>query len=1082
MTLSKRNSSISVRSSGVSFLEFVIAIPIIVFVVLGLIDFSIYLSRRGLLENGAQEAIALASVIPNLDDQLTIDTQTNETLSQEAIAKVQEKALSRFGAIWGDSNQIEFKFAFPTQEGAALKQVLTQKPMVVTLTATYDPILPFFSPITMKAEARGYREVRTATSMPVAVDCAGVVGGTNYSNCDCPADDKDMKVWDSAKNRCVCKEGLIETKNLDAFECSCPENMEWISAEQKCLCSTACNEGEERGSNCACICKTNYTPKDDGLGCRCSSPWALVNGECVCQITCVEGTSDTDPNRQVLDPQTCSCNCVNSSRTYCQGACKEKCLDLEGRPTIPRNKINCNCLCPEGSEQCAVNNVYGCYNTDCSRNVGAGKNGKTKWDSSTCTCVCPEGYEECKGSCYPTAECTNPKQWLPEVSGNSCSCRCPDNYSECTPTGSTQASCYPTCGSNQEFNETCGCRCKATTGGGANIPVEQCSADPLVCTPVCQWAGQTREENCQGNCYCQDSGKVLCKNKNSPGSSCQVPTGCPNGIFDPDTYVVDTDSCTCKSCVQTACADPNAERVVGGGCQCICKPGYERLEGYEWCQVDCDIIPNRAPPGVNEDSWGLLGANLGCGCLGGKILCTNNNHNRCVKLCNGANKDACNECNCMQNLCQPGSYSHVEEDPVTHDCNCVCDTGYERCGNRCVPRCTVNGQTWDGSCQCRCPVAGQVICEDRNSTNYNKCISNPCPGQGKVWNPHTCSCDCPPNPANGTYTGTDCSLSCNSGYTLCSYSGGEKRCVALCSVSGADPCNECTCPAAMPLTCTPPGGSKQCHAACAAVNGVPRTLKSDCSCECQGTKPAGTMFNENCELVCADSSQTRCSPNGPCGGLCSQEQENGIPLYRRTGECQCVCNTADATNTQNVLGTCSQAGRVRLTSGNCACVCGKDNAGNQLVECYPNGPCAPKCPAGFVRKPNSCECVCDAQNGYQQCNATNPVSCVYAECAGDQYFDAASSCKCKCMDPKAVVCKGSCKDQTACDGWQNVMFDAETTCDYLCVPNEQGTTMRYQNNKCDCRPAIPGWCYTAADDYICDYNTTKGLYEKVEAE
>lgn len=755
------------RQRGATLLEFVISLPLLVLIMIGLVDFCRYLTIRAIVTHSAQRAVALAATLPGLDSDDT--TSSDFTSAKQQIEdEARSQALILLSATPEDSMQYlsqtdGIKVDIPEpQNGMTMQRTLSEKAVGVVVTAKVVPFLPFLPVFTAKASAYGYREPRQIASLPVRIDCNGnPAGSTTYNAGECPCG--KYAYWSYTDKQCYCLSGLIGDPTT---ECRCPEHysLYLASGTPHCQCallSEDCGQGQIVDSKtCKCACDAAKGFIQDGESCSCKSGFENQSGTCKCTAQC-------GPNFIQIQSD-CSCSCPDPFEPHGSGA------DQTCECPATKDQQGTTCVCKAPTTPCQGNQVQ---------------------DSTTCQCKCPASCPA-ESTQNPTAcscSCNNPDKVL-SANGASCNCRsdlsCPggailDTAGDCScdcPTGSTwnsqtsQCACdnaakhiengsctctSTTCPAGSLLNQTsCVCECRPGfipdgSGGckcanpnwvilangscGCSTSSPQCTdghiQDTQTCACVCP---SSSAEDGSGTCRCSNTAMEIVN------GSCQCSsfTCSANQVANMTTC-----ACDCKTSAgfQTngsscACSDPNKEDNNNGSCVCRsdlapCPTGATR--NTSTCQCAC-------PSGSTEQGGACVCTDATRELASGQCLCKNRNS---CPAHSTLNATTC-ECACKSGFTKDGA----------GNCNCT-DPNKEPSGDTCVCRsdleqCPVSGQIRDSNCNCACkgqltPVNGVCSCpEGRSETT---------PGSGQCG----CSTTCPSRSSQQS----NCSCQCWSGYS-----------------------------------------------------------------------------------------------------------------------------------------------------------------------------------------------------------------------------------------------------------------------------------------------------------------------------
>ncbi len=538
--------------------EFAIAAPILLLFLLGLISFALYFHGKALLQKGAEEAITIAAVAPDLEDP-----ENNDAI----IATIEQQALVfPLLSMFRDGTDDD-----PTQYGSTrIKNVeldigealagtitghLARYPITVTIEAEMINLIPFLPPWQYRITAAGYREAKFHSTLPEAFDCQGnpISFDDPPQTCLCATAQNDPRIYSNPESdECDCYSPFIHDDidgdgDHDAGECVCPSNRTDDPTDpMNCIClpcselSDEPNNGIQNPTTCECNCPAEMVELDGE--CVCGPNYADVDGECACNITQADCTAEIPhfnssscvceecPGNLEYNPETLSCECM----AECEGA---------------MNPLTCEC-CPEGQVFIEAEGICRCPDNICSPN-------QYPDSANGCACIdCDAGQiydptiDEC--SCPSSEDCPGNAVRDPN---NNCECHtceenqfayglqcfCSDSIDdfidsliECiTPTES-----LPLGG---VFNpETC--ECSTCEAGQSNFVNCMCTHTNMGCHPTQVLVGEAGEN---GEEYFYPDGSSYFINPES--CACACPAG-----WEPDTCGVEGNCCRppdCDDCV-----------------------------------------------------------------------------------------------------------------------------------------------------------------------------------------------------------------------------------------------------------------------------------------------------------------------------------------------------------------------------------------------------------------------------------------------------------------------------------------------------------------------------------------------------
>jgi hypothetical protein len=595
-------------------------------------------------------------------------------------------------------------------------------------------------------------------------------------------------------------------------------------------------------------------------------------------------------------------------------------------------------------------------------------NGQATCDGSHCGFRCDSGYQRCGSRCIrDNAQCTD----------------CPSGQhicgGRCVSRGSPQScgGCCSPCPSPAEFGHA---TCKSDRCGIA------CDPGYKLCGRACIPAAQT----CSSCGPAQHACSGKCVSNSSPGTCGSRCTPCPTpeygrgtcdgtscGIACNPGFIACGDRCVVKlavgiaGCPSQPCADPSTHNC-GGTCVANSSPLT--------CGTSCTPCPapDNGQATCDGSSCGLV-CNAGffrCGdhCIASGMGCR-------VQPCADPSKHNCNgqcvpndsvmTCGASCSPCLAPDNSQATCDGSS--CGFVCNDGFFRCNDGCVPSGT--------SCRIGQCVPGLHVCDGH-------CVPDE--------SPLTCGTACTPcpAPANGqaSCNGTSCGISCNDGFSRC---GDEcipagSPCNLTCG-DGFFRCGDRCVPAGTGcriMQCADPD-AHVCNGTCVR-NDSPLTCGSSCT-PCPA--PAGghaTCDGTSCGFVC-DEGLARCGDQCiPAGQNCAVCDSG----FFRCGD-RCV-----------PVGT---ACRVQPCVGDAHSCNGTCVPNNSPATCGES--CTP-CPV-----PANGQATCDG--------ATCGVACDdgFFRC-GDSCVPSGTGCRLQpCADPNAHHCNGVC-----------VPSGSPLTCGSSCTP------------------------------------------------
>ena len=1039
-----RNRFQKLGVGGISTIETALVIPLVIIIVFFIIDTSLYLFTRAVVESAAEDAVSLAAVIPNLDSE---GSETADAIRKKAEETVKKKARElplvtlSMGAEPEKTMQVEFDTT--PDEGKSVQETFSQRPLVVKVKYLYTPLFPFFPPIAIESTATGYREPKFNSSMPMAVDCNGIPGGSG-EGCACFDDGLHKKVWQG--NECVCRpgSGLLSSGSGADAECNCANALwsTWNPDLKKCVCNGCPSPtGTEVGftfdsSDCSCDCPMNFSPTS--TGCSCLWPRYRSGNSCSCYFDIYPWLC-TNYNGTV-DAAHCKCTCPSG---YSACSNNSRCQKCSGGGTVTES-CGCDCSSQEGKAYCYYGaNGAGCYDKpDCPE--------RASFNQWSCSCQCDESL--CPADSPVMTNYTT------------CECGCPESQGFTRENGQCVKKCDPASANRISYGDSVwdqDCECKDSS-------YQMCNWITGTCGPACP-AGSSYSD-CF-TCTCDRRGQVLC---GTPKTCIANP--CKNGqSVDPDT---------CKCLCNNTCSGAN--QVLNSDCSCGCASGYNQNSKDGSC-VQCDMNAGLI--------WDPSSNSCVCYALGGWRSC--GNATTCYRC--GEKKEP-DPTKCSSCVCSTGCPANNQQDPVT--CACTCAAGYpNKCtgpnAGTCIDECKSSEYFDAAACDCVCKSDAELgACPPKSHRNPVSCgcdcdacpggtepdLSNPsacdckcinsdqlrcnnglCHEQceaGKIFNPETCSCDCDTSrlscAANQEIDMDDCECTCSS-----SCPSGNIQDASDCS---------CSCAPSTPIRC---GTNGVCYAACDDSKKA-RDSSASCTCQCRkdltpcgqfATRntdtcececnqcPTGTVAGSNCACQCdvANGFTSLCN-NGHCIKECAPNQ------YFDPSKCACICKTD--------LEECPTNSTRDINS--CSCICN-----NGYQSCNAGGfHCVPNCENNRIMDPSNCSCLCpSSQPNY--CSATK--TCSNANCTTEQVYNSVT-CRCECID----------FPESECDYQGNhVVYDI-TNCSCACsgiIGEFGGPIVEVYGQKGDgkhplCRETKPSVCHL---DENCYFNFESGVWVIAES-
>ncbi|MGI6524414.1 MAG: TadE family protein [Bdellovibrionota bacterium] len=904
------------QQHGAVLVEFALGGLLFFTLIFSMIDLSVFFYNRSAMRNAAQQALELASVIEGLDVAESIDQsgniQRDYKYADEKIIQKAEELLSSFKLgslrIRSNSNEtINFRgeekplgiyLDVPGGDTIAERNTrLDSEPIKITILAKYKASTPFLPELPIVVTEAAYRELRTKSNLPVALDCKG----------------NPITDLSKAPTTCPCTESSDPNAVLTtgSTSCSCQVNGKSIS---------------------------NYKYDPVTKSCGCYGGNGLLNGDvCICALK--EDGSDCTEDNQYLDGANCSCkqkeckgsNQVvekNSGKCLCgitSGDCKE---DYRLVKTTLEDGIQCNCEpCGENAHRYGFKNEdddtenddgetdEGLFNTcvcdapeTCGDDMIMLPYNKNKQDGATIGCLCQSCHGGKRGDvdkdgianeCDCSGVTCASGEWKDPETCACIACSTNSNAKMEAPEGATSAedcTCqsYTVCPNNQKMDASCICTSCGTNKhryGTKDSEKEEKKFNTCVCDPYTKCGkNQTMDKNCN----CKDCGSHATRAKDS--NSCV----CINDITNPNQYTpsvnggcacnttdsnieyknctgsgsyFNTKTCRCESCGVTNSTrkDPQAETngvksdnvysCSGEECGCICLSGNEISNGSCGCN---DISTYNCGKSGNgnwfcEKDCSCKSSNISdynCSCAIDKSHCTNKSYPYFDEInceCSSACPDQHN-CECAlteaicggdfdPNKCQCcGKYAHYDETSES----CVCDTNY-------------SGTNPYSSCECsrECNAAGGYYREDLN------CSCQKC-GKFEVVTQSKDACECRYDNDPSTRKGAAPDNLCNTGqefdYEHCTCTcppdtdetWSEAECNAIGAIYNYDTCD-----------CQRPEGNHDSEKSCVGADccvGEEVYINDKCVCEDKDKKAAACKNNGR------TFSEELCSCGGGGGG------------------------------------------------------------------------------------------------------------------------------------------------------------------------------------------------------------------------
>lgn len=934
------------RESGATIVEFAIAIPLFIFLVVAAIEVGRYQWVRAMADASAHRALSVLTKAPNTaadpnvvsnnaGPQVNSDVQGRvqayadqfaSTGPMGALASASSTKVSGVGVRYPDgyyanpSNLAEgYKPGLTMTE---IRAMLESEPVSVEVQVQYDPIFPWM-PTTVQGMATGFVELPTDPSQPSPTDCNGQPYGTAaYGTIACPC------VFQNGNNAC----GAI---NCGANNISCPcEELSGFTA-----------------SGNTCICQAGHTA------------YELSNGSYNC---CPDGSAGACGAGTVFNPATCGCSCVEGTApvgplpvTEC--ACTDSLKTLDGDVCVcatpmsdcgtdgSYNTDTCVCDCPTVAGSQYGKDTDGKCVCELADDADCGVGGSIAAD---CTCECDavensvkgsSGLCECKGgftqnsagdSCECTRECG---AGTASVIAGACGCDCADPNVPKLPDGSC------TCGADFSFDgSSCICDLPADfdcgPGGAINLdPLSSnycaCECDPAVGTSLvngkCECADGLKDwdgDSCECKITSADCGYGA-TTINSTTCMCDCPApSVLNAVTGtcscPAPYISNGTTCDCPLTDAGACG-PGGVAIGGGTCGCTC--GANTLNsGDQLAACQCKDARFEDADNDGQCECALTAADCAPGTL---------NTTTCKCECSGDAKNQGATIGGVAVNCECKAQFN-EVNAGTESAECLCDQNKLSC--------PLEKKDLD-SCECTGCSTGKTLTADKLSCTCDL-------GNGFVQAGANCGCEGVKNCGAGEADtdGEQCQCDCFSGATQSSATG-VCSCPADFQANGS--AEACECKTSV-LSCGPgTQNTTTCNCTCSGEGMVLSNSNNTCSCAA-GYTSNGPGLGCSCDI-------TECGPGvlSGCGCSCTGPHEQNVVLGGKVVDCTCVNPFTD--------------------DGNGNCVCDKT------------------CNNGFVLNESTCQCDCPNTTVAGYClpsycseivNASNAASCDFG----------ASFDKCEC--------------------------------------------------------------------------------------
>lgn len=362
------------KQRGITMLEFALAAPVLILVILFTIDVFTYLYLANILEARAHRALETASWVPHLSEKSeqigdggasTVNADFAQAKEEIVQAALQGEISSMFAISDGQNRRAKLKsgdiaviettlpedaeqssdyFAesadskiailLPSvDQGTGSRDVgFARQPIGVRINAEYTPLMSFLPPISLSAEAWGFRENFSSAGQVPMFDCLG--RPFNPANLPSPEDCNCGNLgMNPLTGQCGCPEGKVWGKKPGSTvdECICDVSLLNCHPGQlydytNCRCGNYCTGGaspligQRRTEDNTCGCPTVWSElKNESPGCR-KNVCAVVDGVEVCKDETWACSSANCFNRTHFSSSACGCYCtrLNSIITLAQ--------------------------------------------------------------------------------------------------------------------------------------------------------------------------------------------------------------------------------------------------------------------------------------------------------------------------------------------------------------------------------------------------------------------------------------------------------------------------------------------------------------------------------------------------------------------------------------------------------------------------------------------------------------------------------------------------------------------------------------------------------------------------------------------
>ena len=465
--------------------EFALVIPILLVLFAGIIEFSHVLFARSILNDSAEAALELATVVHGLERPGVTGVDNDLAAARVRYQAMQAASVHfKHDTSLNVAENIDLFQDFPVvSTGRRITQIdldigeiadtgspdfledlsfyLNHNPIVVSLEAEVPGFFSFFfGNWTLSSDTAGFRESRFTTNTARLIDCNGnVVDAGTFSQpeqCPCLGDPdgtgepRVIPGMFRVNGNCICIPPYQATpEEPPPVDCLCPGGGETTTGDiNDCRClscfeqsppwSGITNLAVQQNSQCECSCRPPFVLANSGLQFVDSIGGGSQGNFCTC------------PADRAWNPDLQVCECDLAAYTANDGPC-------------PDNGSNSAWV--DGNGTCR------CYNC---ANEGNGNNCRTgEADGESCVCS-----EECDVECSAINE-----RWTGPV-GNRCACTCAGGPFSSVGVGSDSNPCNAGLSGLARmiwrgFGE---CACDCSDG----LILADCNGQPCCTIPACE--------------------------------------------------------------------------------------------------------------------------------------------------------------------------------------------------------------------------------------------------------------------------------------------------------------------------------------------------------------------------------------------------------------------------------------------------------------------------------------------------------------------------------------------------------------------------------------------------------------------